>query len=55
MFSLPGVGSLVVNATLARNYNVVQAGVMVVALMFVLVNLLTDVVYAYLNPTIRAG
>lgn len=54
VFSLPGVGSLVVNATLARNYNVVQAGVLVVALLFVLVNLLTDVLYAYLDPTVRA-
>jgi peptide/nickel transport system permease protein len=53
VFALPGVGSLVVNATLERNYPVVQSAVLLVALMFVLVNIVTDVLYAYLNPRIR--
>jgi peptide/nickel transport system permease protein len=55
LFSLPGVGRLIVNATLERNYPVVQAGVLVVALMFILVNLATDVLYGLLNPRIREG
>lgn len=55
VFSLPGVGRLIVNATLERNYPVVQAGVLVVALMFILVNLATDVLYGVLNPRIREG
>ncbi len=54
VFSLPGVGNLVVNATLERNYPVVQSAVLVVALMFILVNIFTDVLYAYLNPRIRS-
>jgi peptide/nickel transport system permease protein len=54
VFSLPGVGNLVVNATLERNYPVVQSAVLVVALMFILVNIFTDIVYAYLNPRIRS-
>jgi peptide/nickel transport system permease protein len=55
VFTLPGIGSLIVNATLERNYPVVQASVLVVALMFILVNLATDVTYAVINPKIREG
>ena len=55
VFSLPGVGRLIVSATLERNYPVVQAGMLVVALLFILVNLVTDVVYGLLNPKIRGG
>jgi peptide/nickel transport system permease protein len=55
VFSLPGVGRLIISATLERNYPVVQAGVLVVAFMFILVNLITDVLYAVLNPRIREG
>jgi len=54
VFDLPGLGSLTVNATLERNYPVVQATAMVIGLMFVAVNLATDVAYALLNPRIRA-
>lgn len=52
VFGLPGVGSLIVTATLERNYPVVQAGMLTVALLFILVNLLTDVLYALLDPRI---
>jgi peptide/nickel transport system permease protein len=55
VFSLPGVGRLIINATLERNYPVVQAGVLVVAFLFIVVNLTTDVLYAVLNPKIREG
>jgi peptide/nickel transport system permease protein len=55
LFSLPGVGRLIVTSTLERNYPVVQASVLIVALMFILVNLVTDVLYAMLNPKIREG
>lgn len=54
VFDLPGLGSLTVNATLERNYPVVQATAMVIGLMFVAVNLATDMAYALLNPRIRA-
>ena len=55
VFSLPGLGRLIVSATLERNYPVVQAGMLVVALLFILVNLVTDVIYALLNPKIRGA
>ena len=53
VFSLPGVGTQLVEAIQARDYPVVQAFVVVVAVIFVLVNLLVDLSYAYLNPRIR--
>ncbi len=50
VFDLPGTGSLIVTATMERNYPVVQAGILVVALLFILVNLATDLLYSWLNP-----
>lgn len=50
LFALPGVGRLVVTGIQQRNYPVVQAGVLVVAALFILVNLLTDLVYGALDP-----
>ncbi|HEX3646873.1 MAG TPA: ABC transporter permease [Pseudonocardiaceae bacterium] len=53
LFSIPGVGQLVVQAMLNRNYPVVQTCVLVFVLGFVIVNLVADVLYAVLNPKIR--
>ena len=53
VFSLPGVGRLIVEGIFARDYPVVQGALLVVATTFVLVNLLTDVAYAYFDPRIR--
>jgi peptide/nickel transport system permease protein len=55
VFSLPGVGTQIVKAITARDYPVVQAFTVVVALVFVMVNLIVDLSYAYLNPRIRVG
>ena len=55
VFSLPGIGRLIVSYTLERNYPVVQAGMLMVAFLFILVNLATDVLYALLNPRIRGA
>jgi peptide/nickel transport system permease protein len=52
-FSLPGVGTQLVDAILARDYPVVQAFTVVIAGLFVLVNFLVDLSYAWLNPRIR--
>ncbi len=52
-FSLPGVGTALVGAILARDYPVVQGFTLVIALVFVLVNLIVDISYAYLDPRIR--
>jgi peptide/nickel transport system permease protein len=53
VFSLPGVGRLVLDSVLQRNYPVVQAAVLVVGLMFIAANLVTDVLYTVLNPKLR--
>ncbi|MCL4295444.1 MAG: ABC transporter permease [Anaerolineae bacterium] len=53
IFAWPGLGWLSVQAVSARDFPLVQAIVAVVALMFIFINLLTDVLYAYLNPQIR--
>jgi peptide/nickel transport system permease protein len=53
VFQIPGVGKLLINSTLDLDYPMIQGGVMFVAIIFVLVNLFVDVLYAYLDPTIR--
>jgi peptide/nickel transport system permease protein len=53
VFSIPGLGRLMATAILARDYPVIQGGLLVTALMFVGVNLVVDVLYAWLDPRIR--
>lgn len=53
VFSLPGIGSVLVQGILARDYPVVQGFTVVIAIIFVLVNLLVDMSYALLDPRIR--
>ncbi len=53
VFNLPGMGRLVVQAVVLKDYQVVQAVVLVFALAFVLVNLLVDLLYAWFDPRIR--
>jgi peptide/nickel transport system permease protein len=52
LFAVPGIGQLVVNAIFQRNYPVVQGCVLVIAVIFILVNLITDLIYAMLDPRI---
>ena len=53
VFAWPGIGTWLVDAIESRNYPVLQGGILFVALVFVVVNLLVDVSYAFLNPRIR--
>ena len=53
VFAWPGVGTLVIQGILARDMPLVQGGVLVIALSFVLVNLLVDTLYAWLDPRIK--
>ncbi len=55
IFALPGMGRLALQAIFQRDYPVVQGVVLVVALLFVLTNLLVDVLYAWLDPRIHYG
>lgn len=54
VFAWPGVGQLMIASIGARDYPVVQAGVLVTATMFIAVNLLVDVLYGVLDPRIRS-
>jgi len=53
IFAWPGVGRLAITAILQRDYPVVQGCVLLVAVVFVLINLLVDVLYGWLDPRIR--
>jgi peptide/nickel transport system permease protein len=53
VFAWPGIGTWLVDAIESRNYPVLQGGILFVALVFVIVNLIVDVSYAFLNPRIR--
>jgi ABC-type dipeptide/oligopeptide/nickel transport system permease component len=53
IFAWPGVGRLAVQSIFVRDYPVVQAGVFVLALTFVAINLLVDLLYGVLDPRIR--
>ena len=53
IFAWPGVGRLAVQSIFVRDYPVVQAGVLVLALTFVAINLFVDLLYGYLDPRIR--
>ena len=53
IFSWPGVGKFLVDAIYARDYPVIQGFVLIIALFFVLSNLVVDILYTYLDPRIR--
>jgi peptide/nickel transport system permease protein len=53
IFTWGGVGRWVYDAVIARDYQIIQSGVLLLALIFVLVNLIVDISYAFLNPRIR--
>ncbi|MEM2386063.1 MAG: ABC transporter permease, partial [Candidatus Bathyarchaeia archaeon] len=53
VFALPGIGRLVVEAVLKRDYPVIQGLMILVAGLYLFVNLLTDILYALIDPRIR--
>lgn len=53
VFSWPGLGRLIMTSTLSRDYPVVQAFTIVISFTFIMISLLADILYAYLNPTVR--
>jgi len=52
IFAWPGVGRYIYDAISFRDYPVIQSGILVIALIFVLINLIVDLIYAYLDPRI---
>ena len=55
VFSWPGIGQLIIEAIQGRDYPVVQACVLLIALTYVLVNTLTDLAYGWFDPRVRLG
>jgi peptide/nickel transport system permease protein len=55
IFAWPGLGTLILDSILKKDYPVVLAGVWVVALSFIAINLLIDILYTYLDPRLRRG
>lgn len=53
IFSIPGVGRMLLAAIVQRDYALVQGGVLAIAILFVLVNIVVDLLYGYLDPRIR--
>jgi peptide/nickel transport system permease protein len=55
VFAWPGLGTTLLEAVLRRDYPVVLAGVAVLSTAFVVINLVVDVLYVYIDPRIRPG
>ena len=53
VFGFPGLGSWLIDAVATRDYPVIQAEILLFSLEFLLINLLVDVIYGFLNPQIR--
>ena len=55
VFSIPGIGSLLGNAILRRDYPLIQGGLLFVATLLMLLNIAIDLLYAYFDPRVRIG
>jgi peptide/nickel transport system permease protein len=55
VFARPGLGTIIVQSIIKRDTPVVQGGVVLIAALFVMVNLIVDVSYSFLDPRIRTG
>lgn len=53
VFALPGIGRLIVQSVLRRDYPVIQGIMLIVAMLYLFINFITDIVYALLDPRIR--
>ena len=53
VFGLPGVGNLVVSAVLRRDYPVIQGALLVIAMIYVVINFLTDLLYVVVDPRVK--
>ncbi len=53
VFALPGIGRLIVQSVLRRDYPVIQGTILIIVFLYMLINLIVDISYAYLDPRIR--
>jgi peptide/nickel transport system permease protein len=52
VFNIPGIGKLIVNSVLRRDYEVIQGSILLITTIYVLINLLVDILYVLINPSI---
>jgi len=55
IFAWPGLGRLMLEAIFARDYPIMRTGILLIAVSFIFINLMVDILYAYVNPSIRLG
>ncbi|ABV32771.1 MULTISPECIES: ABC transporter permease [Pseudothermotoga] len=55
VFGWPGLGKYIVDSIFSRDYIAVQVGIMIIAVSFVLVNLIVDILYVFVDPRLRRG
>ena len=55
VFSIPGMGRLVVQSIARRDFPIIQGAVLTIAAIYVLANLWVDVLYVYIDPRVRYG
>lgn len=55
IFAIPGVGKLMVDSIRASNYPIVQGGVLIIALIYCVNNLLVDIIYAFIDPRVKTS
>jgi peptide/nickel transport system permease protein len=55
VFALPGIGRLIVQGILARDYPLVQGTMLIFGFSFVLINILVDIIYMLVDPRVRFG
>ncbi len=53
VFSLPGVGRLIIGAIQRRDFPIIQGGLLITTCVFVFVNIVVDLVYAWFDPRVR--
>jgi peptide/nickel transport system permease protein len=53
IFTIPGMGRLLIEATTHRDYPMIQAIIVIIAVLILVLNVVMDLVYAWLNPRIR--
>lgn len=54
VFSIPGIGTYLVNGINSRDYPIVQGSIIYIAFIFAIIMLITDLIYAYVDPRIKA-
>ena len=54
IFSIPGIGSLLITAITSKDYNIVQGCVLIMSMFICVMNLLVDIMYSFVDPRIKA-